>query len=1082
MHLTILTETRTESDVIEINENIVLYNSGPDTNRQKIGGVGFLICKNQGTQVKEFSPKSNRLAYLEIQLGQQSIGIIACYAPTEGAEETDKESFYEGLETLIQQKRKQETLIISGDFNARIGAQSKELYPQVVGPYTDEDTITNDNGERLLDLCQSYGFRIENSYFRKPWRKKHTWYHPATHKGVTLDYILTRNETTAKVLDVRASRAAEANSDHTLLSTIIRLRASLKHDQRIQRETKWNNKESIRNIKNNETKYQAEINSRISHLSEYHQLIDCIKESAKELIRPTSKHKDWWNEDNKELAAACKTKRKLKQIWLSTKKVEDKERLNQHTRKTKQIIKAAKESYMERICEEAQRLLDSNEQHQAYEKINEAKKALKSKPSNKTSKNWFITAEQMADHYNALFDLNTCATVKDTKEAENKITENEFTMGELDMALRKLKNNKAPGENGIRAEHVKLGGPKLKAFLLEHINNCWMGRSNIPREWVDADVISLYKNKGSKKDPNNYRSIFLLDTIGKIYASMVCERIRSKCEDTLSEAQFGFRQNRSAEQAILCLRHLIQKAKDKGTNLIVVFVDLKKAFDTVPHNAIFNILNNIQSSGNVIHSIRQLMDMPRGKLRGEKAEFVMKRGVRQGSKEGPILFNLVFDDILKRTIDNINGGIELYHAEKKWYIKHMEYADDLCLTASSIEEATEMLQKLNDKLKENGMNLAIDKTKWMKIGNKETNGSKEEIKIENQEIEEVQSFTYLGSHVGADGGVKETVRMNIAKARRALTSIRPLLRANNLKMKTKRRLIECFIIPILAYGLSTIVLTAADSDKMNALLNTARRMILGQNNKRDMKVIDLHKKIPLPNPALLLQQRRLNLYASILTAKDNLVKKILQSNIPKRNMGCKEAHIKNWVRQLRKDIIEYLKADPDEWMRNPYRVKPPPDKTDEVRPKLVGEREKNIKCTEEGCHQMFAERKELYRHIRKSHTTSIGTAKDNQHICPMKNCNRTFKLTGWRDRHIRSCHPQLPTHKLNPKNETERETPSSSSSTTFTCPIENCSKRLPTWKDIINHCHMKHGYSAITNRYTDPSKSNKNTKTTMFAP
>ena len=108
----------------------------------------------------------------------------------------------------------------------------------------------------------------------------------------------------------------------------------------------------------------------------------------------------------------------------------------------------------------------------------------------------------------------------------------------------------------------------------------------MPRSWVDATVVPIYKRRGSRSVPSSYRPIFLLNVTGKLYASMVVGRLNKTVASNLAETQYGSRKGYSIEQAILAVRTLIRKSVHRRHLVDLVFVDVTKAFDSVPHEVI----------------------------------------------------------------------------------------------------------------------------------------------------------------------------------------------------------------------------------------------------------------------------------------------------------------------------------------------------------------------------------------------------------------------------------------------------------------------------------------------------------------
>jgi len=98
------------------------------------------------------------------------------------------------------------------------------------------------------------------------------------------------------------------------------------------------------------------------------------------------------------------------------------------------------------------------------------------------------------------------------------------SMEELTKAIKQLKIRKATGVDGIPPEIWKYGGPALHSKLHEFLVCCWE-QSKLPRDFRDAVIITLYKNKGEKSDCSNYRGITLLSIAGKILARVLLNRL-----------------------------------------------------------------------------------------------------------------------------------------------------------------------------------------------------------------------------------------------------------------------------------------------------------------------------------------------------------------------------------------------------------------------------------------------------------------------------------------------------------------------------------------------------------------------------
>ena len=171
----------------------------------------------------------------------------------------------------------------------------------------------------------------------------------------------------------------------------------------------------------------------------------------------------------------------------------------------------------------------------------------------------------------------------------------------------------------------------------------------MPKTWKDARIITLFKNKGDRTDCNNSRGIFLLSIAGKILARIMLSRI-VKCisEPILPESQCGFRKDRGTVDMIFALRQIQEKCIEQNTDLYVIFIDLKKAFDTVPRELLWKILAKYGVPSKFLNMIQLFYSNMEASvsISGlESPSFPVEVGVKQGDALAPVLFNLLISVI-----------------------------------------------------------------------------------------------------------------------------------------------------------------------------------------------------------------------------------------------------------------------------------------------------------------------------------------------------------------------------------------------------------------------------------------------------
>lgn len=316
----------------------------------------------------------------------------------------------------------------------------------------------------------------------------------------------------------------------------------------------------------------------------------------------------------------------------------------------------------------------------------------------------------------------------------------QVTHEEVYRALSSVKSKKSHNPpNIVPAKIMKACGVVFLGILVR-LFTLIVNNKSVPSLFKKALVCPLYKGKGSTKIAGNYRPISLLIDFCKIFEKFLAVRLQVRVESQLSKYQHAYRSDRSCHTALNILINDVYTDIDKSKQKVgAIFIDLRKAFDSVDHNLfILKLMMEYKLEPWYVELIYNNFNSRVFSFEHKGKCFSFLRGICQGSAKGPLAFSMF--------INGLSSVISI--------CKHLLYADDVVLYASgkSIQEINEKLNKDMESIVNwcsvNKVSINVEKTKVMYFHKAHDSSIKSEfvpeIKIGAEKIERVFEFKYLG--------------------------------------------------------------------------------------------------------------------------------------------------------------------------------------------------------------------------------------------------------------------------------------------------------------------------------------------------
>ena len=339
-----------------------------------------------------------------------------------------------------------------------------------------------------------------------------------------------------------------------------------------------------------------------------------------------------------------------------------------------------------------------------------------------------------------------------------------FEEKEIATQIRRLKNNKACGIDGIRNEFLK-HSPNLLVKCITKTFNLVLESGIVPTDWTIGLIRPLFKGKGSPDDPDNYRGITLLSCLGKLFTAVINHRLTLYIESQglIGDEQAGFRAGHSTLDHIFVLNSIIELYSFHRKRLYCAFIDYKKAFDLVNRAMLWTKLISNGVNGKILRVIYNLYANAKSCVQEGSSTsdlFHCNIGVRQGENLSPLLFALYLNDF-ELSISKKFKGLDFLSKEIKEALSDDDveyfvrvfcllYADDTIVLAESPAELQAALDAVHSYCQEWQLQVNTTKTKVMIFSRGRVKKAPTFL-FGSEALEIVHEYTYLGTTFSCNG-------------------------------------------------------------------------------------------------------------------------------------------------------------------------------------------------------------------------------------------------------------------------------------------------------------------------------------------
>ena len=853
------------------------------------------------------------------------------YIPPENSKYSTKEAFEELENEMIDISKKEKCFVsLIGDFNAKTGSLSDFIVPDesivslfdldcdtdILDYLYDFEFLTqndiplqrvskcanrpNNYGHKLLELCKRNNLYIANSRIGLD---KNVGERTCSDSSV-VDYLILSSKLFPFIDSFRVEEFVSLFSDcHSFIkfSILIVNDSHSQYDKGEKREhakKRWNDEKReqfVTLVHNDPNGALTCIMSKLEEMSvndnmqtNQQQINDIVSDIGKIFINAANdtfgktgvkskfyKHANSKPYFNRKCSVSRKKFHKARKRYSFLKNAENRRKLREASKGYKATLNKAYIDYQHKT---ANKLRDmSKKDPKSLWKILNSLNKVKSK----TEVNEDISLQALYEHFKKLNESDFENDVEINLDSDNIFEDVDLflncpiTEEEIKKVISKLKNGKAFGADEILNEYIKNTADDLMPIYIK-LFNLILDTGIVPESWLTGIMVTIYKNKGSKSDPEMYRGITLNSCFSKTFSAIINDRLNSYAEhiDLITKAQAGFRRGFSTVDNIFVLYSLITIYFSLGKKLYCTFVDFKSAFDTVWRTGLWQKMQKSNIKGKLFRVIYNMYQNIKTCVRmgNDISEFFISTiGVKQGENLSPFLFSLFLNDLedffVENDVESLSKISELCHESIQMYVKLfiILYADDTALLSETIEGMKETLLCFEQYCERWRLKVNTSKTKVVVFSKRKVKLN-DTFKLYGENIEIVDSYGYLGIIFNYNGSFKTGKKKLFDQAQKSLYCLYKKIQNICIPIDLQLKLFDSLVSPILTY--SSEVWGFENKDSLERLhLQFCKTILKVRNSTPNYMVYGELGRFPLE---IIIKRKMIMFWNSLQTEKTKL--------------------------------------------------------------------------------------------------------------------------------------------------------------------------------------------------------------------